>query len=148
MPMLTLSPRAKSITLFVSIAVNVLLISAIAAQALGTSGFRSRDRSAESRVEGLAKHLPRPDADKLRKAFAAHAGDLPAARAELTSALEGLRQALKSEPFDPARLEKALSEMDASRAKVKQIMRAAVVAAAAEMSAEGRARLADRGRQR
>ena len=39
MPTLTLSPRAKSIALFVSIAVNVLLVSAVATQALSDSSF-------------------------------------------------------------------------------------------------------------
>jgi len=148
MPILTLSLRAKSIALFVSIAVNVLLISAIAAQALSAPGFKSRDRSAESRVERLAKKLPSPDADKLRKAFAARAGDLPAARAELTASRDAFRQALKAEPFDPARLEKSLVAMDVSRAKIKQIMRTAVAAAAAEMTAEGRGRLAEGAKRR
>ncbi|MBI3113428.1 MAG: periplasmic heavy metal sensor, partial [Rhodospirillales bacterium] len=96
----------------------------------------------------LAKKLPGPDADKLRKAFAARAGDLPAARAELAAARDAFRQALKAEPFDPARLEKSLAAMDASRAKIKQIMRTAVVAAATEMTVEGRGRLADRGQRR
>jgi len=148
MPTLTLSPRAKSIALFVSIAINVLLISAIAAQALSAPGFKSSDRSAESRVERLAKKLPDTDADKLRKAFAARAGDLPAARAELKAARDAFRQALKAEPFDPARLEKSLVAMDVSRAKIKQIMRTAVAAAAAEMTAEGRGRLAEGAKRR
>lgn len=148
MPLPILSPRAKSIALFVSIAVNVLLISAVATQALTTSDFRGRGRSAESRVERLAKHLPTSDADKLRKAFAAHAGELPAARAELKASREAVRAALRAEPFDPARLEKTLAAMDASRAHMKQILRAALVSAASEMSADGRARLADRRRRR
>lgn len=148
MPTLTFSPRAKSIALFVSIAVNVLLVSALAAQALSTPEFKSRDRSAESRVERLAKNLPGADADKLRKAFAAHAGELPAARAQLTAARDAFRQALKEEPFDPARLEKSLAAMDSSRAKIKQIMRTAVVAAATEMTAEGRGRLAEGAKRR
>ena len=148
MTTLTLSPRAKSIALFVSIAVNVLLVSAIAAQALSAPEVKNRDRSAESRVERLASNLPSADADKLRKAFAAHAGELPAARAELTAARDAFRQALKTEPFDPARLEKSLAAMDASRTKIKRIMRTAVVSAAAEMTAEGRGRLAEGARRR
>lgn len=148
MPVPMLSSRAKSIALFVSIAVNVLLVSAVATQALSDSSFTARDRSPQARVERLAKNLPEADAEKLRKAFAARTGELPAARAELAKARDALRQAFRAEPFDPAAVEKSLAALDASRAKVRQIMRAAVVAAAAEMSADGRARLADRGKRR
>ncbi len=148
MPTPALSPRAKSIALFVSIAVNVLLVSAVTTQALSDSSFTSRDRRPEARVERLAKKLPEADADRLRKAFAARAGEMPAAQAELTAARHAFRQALRAEPYNPGAVEKSLAVLDASRTKVRQIMRAAVVTAAAEMSAEGRARLADRGKRR
>jgi len=148
MPTSTLSPRAKSIALFASIVVNVLLVSAVATLALSDSSSSNRDRGPEARVERLANKLPEADANRLRKAFAARAGDLPAAQAELTASRSAFRQALRAEPYNPAAVEKSLAALDASRTKVRQIMRAAVIAAAAEMSAEGRARLADRGKRR
>ncbi len=148
MPMPTLSPRAKSISLFVSVVVNVLLISAVTTQVLSDSSFSPRDRSPASRIERLAKKLPDADADKLRKSFAAHADELPAARKELLAARAAFRKALRAEPFDAAAVEKSLAALDASRAKVRGIIRTAVFGAAAEMSPEGRARLAERGRPR
>lgn len=148
MPMPTLSPRAKSIALFASVVVNVLLISAVTTQVLSDSSFRSYNRSPEARVERLAKKLPEADAQKLRDAFAAHAGELPAARAEMKAARDSFRQALRAEPFDPAALEKSLAAIDTARAHLKQIMRSAVFGAAAEMSADGRARLAEHRRRR
>lgn len=143
----TLSPRAKSMTLFASIALNVLLASAIATQAIDKR-FYDRNRSTVSRIERLAERLPGPDGDKLRASFAAHAKDLPAARSELKATRDAFRKALAADPYDPAAVEKALAQLDASRAKVRQMVRVTVVSAAAEMSAEGRKRLADSSKRR
>ena len=145
--MATLSPRSKSIFLFASVALNVLLASAIVTQAIDRRVY-DRDRSTSSRVTHLAKRLPGPDGEKLRTAFSAHAKDLPAARNELKAAREAFRKALASDPYDPAAVEKSLAGLDSSRAKVRKIMRETIVTAAAGMTAEGRKRLAESGRRR
>jgi uncharacterized membrane protein len=144
MNMPRLSPPAKSVALFVSLAANVLLVSAIATQALSSGKFDNRDRSTASRVERLADRLPGPDGAKLKAAFAAHAADLPAAHTDLKAARDAFRQALAANPYDPAAVEKSLAALDASRARVRQIMRATIVSAVAEMSPDGRKSLADR----
>ena len=145
--MTTLSPRSKSTFLFVSVALNVLLASAITTQAIDKRAH-DRDRTTSSRIGHLAERLPGSDGEKLRAAFSAHAKDLPAARNELKTARDGFRKALAADPYDRAAVEKSLAELDASRAKVRKIMRETVVTAAADMTAEGRKRLAEGARRR
>ena len=145
--MATLSPRSKSIFLFASIALNVLLASTIVTQTIDRRAY-DRDRSTSSRVAHLAKRLPGPDGEKLRTAFSVHAKDLPAARNEMKAAREAFRKALATDPYDPVAVEKSLAGLDSSRAKVRKIMRETIVTAAAEMTAEGRKRLAESARRR
>ena len=145
--MVTLSPRSKSIFLFASVALNVLLASAIVTQTIDRRTY-DRDRSTSSRVAHLAKRLPGPDGEKLRTAFSVHAKDLPAARNEMKAAREAFRKALATDPYDPVAVEKSLAGLDSSRAKVRKIMRETIVTAAAEMTTEGRKRLAESGRRR
>jgi uncharacterized membrane protein len=145
--MATLSSRSKSIFLFASIAINVLLASMIATQAIDKRA-QDRDRTTSSRIAHLAERLPGPDGEKLRAAFSAHAKDLPTARTELKAARAAFRKALAADPYDRAEVEKSLAQLDSSRAKVRKIMRETVVTAAADMSAEGRKRLADSAKRR
>lgn len=145
--MATLSPRSKSIFLFASIALNVLLASAIVTQAIDKRAHY-RDRSTSSRVAHLAKRLPGPDGEKLRAAFSAHSKDLPEARNEMKAAWDAFRKALTADPYDAAAVEKSLVALDSSRAKLRKIMRETVVTAAAEMTPEGRKRLVDSARRR
>ena len=135
--MATITPRTKSIALFASIALNIVLASAIVTHTIDKR-YHERDRATQSRIAHLAKRLPGPDGEKLRAAFFAHAKDLPAARNELKTARDAFRKALAADPFDPAAVQKAFADLDASR----------IVTAAAEMTPEGRKRLAHSARRR
>ena len=143
-----MSARAQSIALLVSLAVNVLLISAIAAYALQGHHHRDRGDRMHAAVERMAGRLPDGDAARLRSAYAAHLDEFKAARDEVRRLRESVRTALHAQPFDPKAFQQAAQKLTDRRAAMDRAFVNVVTGAVIQMSPEGRARLLDRRRDR
>lgn len=137
-----LSPRTQSIALVVSLAVNLLVASAIAAYAIHGHRDRAGDRNA-TRIERLAERLADADAATLRAAYAAREAEFKAAREETRRLRDGVRAALRADPFDAKALDGAMARLADQRAATQQAFYGVIAAAAAGMSPDGRARLAE-----
>ncbi|MBI4182790.1 MAG: periplasmic heavy metal sensor [Proteobacteria bacterium] len=131
----------------ISLAVNVFLVAVIIAY-LVTHRPEGPRWGASPRLDRIASTLPAPDGDKLRSTFAARSGEVGAATAAYRQARIAIRQALRAEPFDQSRLREAMAEARAKRVALETMLQDVVTTAAAEMSGEGRARLADWPRTR
>ena len=129
-----------------SVAVNIFLIALIVSHLVG---HRHGDKRWVSgmRIDTLASTLPTADGDKLRAALQAH-GDIATAVDDLHAAQDKVRGLLRTEPFDPAALRQAMSEVQARHQLVEGKIHDLIVGVAGQMSAEGRAKLAEWPRRR
>ena len=105
-----MSARAQSIALLVSLAVNLLLVSAIVTYAVRGHDRGGRDRMAAG-IERMAGRLPEADATRLRAAYQAHVDEFRAAREDIRRLREAVRAALHAEPFDPKALDQATENL-------------------------------------
>jgi uncharacterized membrane protein len=132
-----------------SLALNLFFIGTIGALAVRHSiapaqpAATERPRTAAARIERIAAPLPAADADKLRTAFRAREAATEGARDALNKAFEQMQAALRAQPFDSAALRTAMAQMRSVRAPYDQAMQEIIMSAAADMSPEGRSRLAD-----
>lgn len=101
------------------------------------------DRSVSARIERLAVTLPASDADILRAEFRANTASVEAAQATYRQAQDRVREALRAEPFDAARLRSAMAETRAARPGFDQALQELIASAAAKMSKPGREKIAD-----
>jgi uncharacterized membrane protein len=141
--------RSSRWLLIASLALNLFFIGSVSALALRHVMARpqaaetERPRTAAARIERLAAPLPAADAEKLRAAFRARAGEAESAREALNRAYERLQAALRAQPFDPAQLRAAMADARAARPPYEVVMQDIFAAGAAGMSPEGRIKLAD-----
>jgi uncharacterized membrane protein len=141
--------RSARLLLVGSLALNLFFVGTIAALAARhylappQPAAIERPRTAAARIERLAAPLPAADADKLRGAFHAREDATEKDRAALNSAFDNIQAALRAEPFDPAQLKAAFAEARAVRPAYELAMQEIVAAGAAEMSREGRNKLAE-----
>ena len=142
-----MSARAQSVTLLVSLAVNALLISAIAAFVLHGPHHRDRDHMA-SVIERMAGRLPDADAARLHATYQAHRDEFKAAREDVQRLREAARTALRAQPFDPKAFEHATENLAIRRAAMDRAFMNVITGAIVQMSPQGRARLLDRRRDR
>ena len=150
MTMTMVMPDRSSRWLLVgSLALNLFFIGTIGALAVRhyvmptQPAATERPRTAAARIERLAAPLPAADAEKLRATFRAREAAAEGARDALNQALEHLQAALRTQPFEPAQLRAALTEIRAARPVYEQVMADIYLAGASAMSPEGRAKLAD-----
>lgn len=141
------SGRMRSVVLTISLAVNLLLVSAIAAYALRDRPAEGQDRH-RSGIERLAERLPAEDGAKLRAAYAAHADELTALRADTRRLRDSVRQVLREEPFDPKAFGEAMAQLASRRAEMHRAFGRVIGEAAAKMTPDGRTALADRSHRR
>jgi uncharacterized membrane protein len=151
MTMMTMDVQDRSgrLLLVGSLALNLFFVGTIGALAarhyLGSAPRAAveRPRTAAARIERLAAPLPPADAEKLRAAFRAREGAAEAARDGLNAAFERVQAALRADPFETARLSAAFRDARAARPAYELAMQQVIEAAAAEMSREGRTKLAE-----
>jgi uncharacterized membrane protein len=151
MTMMTMAmpDRSSRWLLIGSLALNLFFIGTIAALAVrhyvapAQPVATERPRTAAGRIERLAAPLPAADAEKLRVAFRAREAAAEAGREVLNRAFEQMRAALRAQPFDAAQLRSALGEVRTARPVYELTMQEIFAEAAADMSPEGRAKLAD-----
>ena len=141
--------RSTRVLLIGSLALNLFFIGTVGALAVRhylmptQSTATERPRTAAARIERLAAPLPAADAEKLRAAFRAREAAAEGARDTLNRAFDRIQTALRAEPFDAAQLRAAFGEARAARPVYEQAMQEIVGLAAADMSRQGRDRLAD-----
>jgi uncharacterized membrane protein len=151
MTMMTMDVQDRSarLLLVASLALNLFFVGTIGA--LATRHYLApaqpaaveRPRTAAARIERLAAPLPAADAEKLRAAYRARADAAEKGRGALNAAFDRIQAALRADPFDPAQLKAGFAEARATRPAYELAMQEIVAAAAAEMSREGRNRLAE-----
>lgn len=92
-------------------------------------------------AERAASHLPKPDGEVLIKAFKSQEAAMTMGHAAMKSAQEGVRQALASSERDAVQLKKAFDGIRQARDMLDDALAEAMVAAALEMSPEGRQKM-------
>ena len=127
-----------------SLALNLFFIGvAVALMIRAAQPAPPIDRSAAARVERLAATLPKPDADKLRVQYAAQRDAVETAQRAYRSRQETMRQALRAEPFSADAMRAAMADTRAARQGFDLVLQGIIATAAAEMSADGRHKLAE-----
>lgn len=140
--------RASRRLVLVSLALNLFFIGAAGAffarHYLGPAASSpSTDRSVAGRIDRLAAQLPSADGEILRAEFRAHQPQIEAARNAYREAQDEIGRILRTEPFDPDAMRRAMAQARAARGVFDQVLHEHLASAASRMSAEGRARLAD-----
>jgi len=125
-----------------SIALNVFLIAVIGAHVV-SHWHGGRDRRVELRIDRIAATLPADDADKLRAIFMSRLGEIQAASDSYQRAQDVIGLTLTTEPFDPAALRIAMADARAKRLALEVELQDVLASTAAQMSGEGRAKLAE-----
>jgi uncharacterized membrane protein len=124
-----------------SIALNLFLVALIATHLLSPQ-HAGRRMAPTTRIDSLAATLPTPDGDKLRAALQARS-DIGAALDELRAAQDKVRGILRTEPFDQAALKQAMAAARARHQVVEAAIQDLIAGVAGQMSAEGRAKIAE-----
>ena len=134
--------------LLISLVVNLFFVGIIGAMAvhsyLASEPPAAQSRhTAEARIDRIAATLPAPDAAILRAKFDSERSSAEAAHAAFDRSLDQVRTALRSEPFDASALAAAMTDARSERVVLDQVLHKIIAASAAQMSSEGRGRLAD-----
>jgi uncharacterized membrane protein len=133
--------------LLISLVVNLFFVGIIGAMAvhsyLASEPITQSRRTAEARIDRIAATLPAADAAILRAKFDSERSSAEAAHAASERSLEQVRTALRAEPFDASALTAAMADARSERVALDQVLHEIIAAGAAQMSSEGRSRLAD-----
>jgi uncharacterized membrane protein len=92
---------------------------------------------------GFAEKVPEADRAVMKREFDSRRDQIEAGRAQLRQASQNVRSALQANPFDRAKLEAALAEMRRVNSEYRAATHQALAASAAQVSPEGRARMAE-----
>ena len=126
-----------------SLALNLFFVGIAVAMAVRTPPPPSWDRNVFVRVERLAATLPAPDATRLRGAIDADRQALEATQTQYHAAQDGIRRALRQEPFNLETMRVAMTKSRAARQNFDQILQGIFADAASKMSHAGRQAMAD-----
>jgi uncharacterized membrane protein len=137
---LRLSRRTAAAALVSSLALNVFLLTAVGIRAL-KEGDHHRWSSIEAIAERFARRLPEEDAALLRRAFDARRGDLTARIEEYRITRDRLQRGMAAEPLSRPDLERAFADNRVAMCALQGAIQAAILDAAADLSADGRRRL-------
>lgn len=127
-----------------SLALNLFFIGIAVAMLIRTPEPSRWHRDVFVRTERLADRLPSADGAIMRQQMEASRGDIEKAQTRYAKSRDGIREALRREPFVAKALEESMVESRAARQNYDQTMHAFFVNAAAKMSAEGRQGMAAR----
>jgi uncharacterized membrane protein len=143
--------------LFASLALNLFFVGVLAAYQLrgtiarpqGTISGTTQGATpgtplgAQLRVEQLAETLPKADAALLDRVFRTHAAELSEYTAAIRQSQDRQRDGFRAQPFDPKPVETAMLATRFNHDAAKRVVHEVILQAAAQMSPEGRAKLAD-----
>lgn len=138
-------PAASSRWLLLgSLALNLFFIGLTVALAIrGPSSPPTYDRDVFVRVERLAASLPAADGAILRAQIESNRTTIQEAQRSHRAAQNGIRDALRREPFDAQAVRAAMAQTRAARQNFDQTIQGVIASAAIEMSPAGRHALAD-----
>lgn len=134
--------RGLRIALAVSVALNLLVVGLAAGAVLRHGPGERMIRDLDFGPFGEA--FSREDREAMRQGFLARAGDVEDMRDALRRDADELLDALRAEPFDPARVGAALEGQGRRMAERLELGRSLVLERIAAMSAAERAAFADR----
>lgn len=137
-----MSPRSLKIALALSLALNLLVVGAIAG-ALISGGPPGRAAAPRAEIGALARGLDGPDRRALGRSLRNDA-EIRQARAAMRAAGASIREALVADPFDPAALEAAMRSRQDAQAALGARGAAIFAATVATLSPEARDALARR----
>ena len=129
--------------LLASLALNLFFIGIAGSMVARHWLTKPADRSDAARFERIAATLPAADAEQLRTQFAAQRAAIEAGRQTIGQKQDGIRAALRTEPFDVDALRTSMAESRAARETFYQLLQGVILSAASQMSPAGRAKLAD-----
>ena len=134
--------------LLISLVVNLFFVGIIGAMAVHSylvsePPVTQLRRTAEARIDRIAATLPTADAAILRAKFDSERSSAEDAHETYDRSLEQVRTALRAEPFDASALTSAMADARSERVALDQVLHEIIAASAAQMSTEGRSRLAD-----
>lgn len=131
-----MTPLAKrlAIGLLISIALNLLCAGFLLGRGLHFG--RGRKGPAQSLEDTRALRHP-----ALRRAYAAERGQVKGRRDAVRQARARVSEALRTEPFQPARLEQSLGELRSETTKTQELLHRALVKAARDGTPEARREL-------
>lgn len=158
-----LSGRSGPIALLLSVALNLIVVTAVGVHFFARDGHRDhrmgwRDARQGSQaaqaarasfgISRLANRMSEADGKALLDAFAAKEADVKAIRDGYREARRKLRDALKADAYDAGAVSAAMVALAAQRNRLQDTLQGIIVTAAATMSVEGRTKLANRGNRR
>lgn len=128
-----MTPLAKrlAIGLLISVALNLLCAGFL----LGRGLHRGHGRKGVDAAMGGLRH------PALRKVYQGQPGQVAGRRAAVRTARARVSEALRAEPFQPARLEQSLAELRTETTKTQELLHQALVHAAREGVPETRREL-------
>lgn len=126
-----------------SLALNLFFVGIAIAMAVRAPAPPSWDRNVFVRVERIAATLPDGDAAILSGEIDADRKALETAQTEYHAAQNGIRQALRQQPFNLDAMRAAMAKSRAARQNFDQILQGIFAGAASKMSQAGRLALAD-----
>ena len=127
------------LALTLSVAVNLFLLAVIAAPHVFPPPPRERG---EARVvERILRQLPEPDRPAFQAAHERHAPTLQRTFEAVRESRARMREALGSEPFDPAKFDRAVEDWRKTSDAARQAIHAMMLDAAPKMSSQGRVAL-------
>jgi uncharacterized membrane protein len=129
-------PRPAKIALLASLLLNAALIAVLAVWMLGT---RPGDAP-----EPSERTVSEPQREQFRAAMAPHREQLREHYAQVRAARAEVGEALRAEPFDPARLADAFSALREAEARASEASHRALTTVATELDVDARARMAER----
>ncbi len=99
--------------------------------------------SPAQRFEALAAQMTPQDAAWLRTEYAAKEAAINTAREAIRRARQTMRDALSAEPFDPDAVRAAMADVNTARQKLAGLLQDVILSAAAKLTPQDRAKLAD-----
>ncbi|MBJ7534313.1 periplasmic heavy metal sensor [Rhodomicrobium vannielii ATCC 17100] len=138
--------RPRRGLIFWSLALNMFFICGVVAFSVASlykPVFRGGGGGPAYQFERIAARLPAQDADRLRAAFAQRASEVDETHAASHKARDAMRLALRAEPYDGDATRKAMADAQEARRRLETVIQAVIASAAAEMSLEARAQLAE-----
>ncbi|HEX2653221.1 MAG TPA: periplasmic heavy metal sensor [Xanthobacteraceae bacterium] len=144
------SGRKVPSLLFFSLALNLFFVGVVGAIAIRhyfpaatSTNSAAAPRNAAARIDRLAATLPSADAEKLRAVFNARQSAVDTARQRFRRVQDTVHTALRTEPYDANAVRAAMAESRNARQGLEEALQEVIASAAAEMSSEGRRKLAD-----
>jgi uncharacterized membrane protein len=134
--------RKLRLALMVSLALNVLIVGAVAGTLLMSRhhGWKGHDRKAFGLL-GFAQTLPADRGDMIRQKIASEQAVLGPLRKAQRDARDAARAILTQEPFDAAKFKAALERAAEADAKVKSARMSLVATTAAQLTPDERRQL-------